>query len=80
MVVVHEGGGGRGHPLLMFRQFPSGSALLSAGFGVEPAAIDAVLRSGLVTSLVTDTSAADYLMTAGPAPRPALNRADPDGP
>jgi DNA-binding transcriptional regulator LsrR (DeoR family) len=42
-------------------------------------AIDAVLRSGLVTSLVTDTSAADYLMTAGPTPKPALNRADPDG-
>lgn len=43
-------------------------------------AIDAVLRSGLVTSLVTDTSAADYLMAAGPAPRSALNRSDPDGP
>ncbi|MGY0066152.1 sugar-binding transcriptional regulator [Streptomyces sp. QTS137] len=42
-------------------------------------AIDAVLRSGLVTSLVTDTSAADYLMAAGPAPRSALNRSDPDG-
>src|SRR5690606_1307696 len=42
-------------------------------------AIDAVLRSGLVTSLVTDTSAADYLLAAGPAPKPALNRSDPDG-
>ena len=41
--------------------------------------VDAVLRSGLVTSLVTDTSAADYLMTAGPAPKSALNRSDPDG-
>jgi hypothetical protein len=34
----------------------------------------------LVTSLVTDTSAADYLMTAGTTPKLALNRADPDGP
>ncbi|WP_369245202.1 sugar-binding transcriptional regulator [Streptomyces sp. R41] len=51
-----------------------------AGGQRKAAAIDAVLRSGLVTSLVTDTSAADYLMTAGPTPRPALNRADPDGP
>lgn len=43
-------------------------------------AIDAVLRSGLVTSLVTDTAAADYLMDTGrPAPRPALDRAGPDG-
>lgn len=51
-----------------------------AGGQRKAAAIDAVLRSGLVTSLVTDTSAADYLMTAGTPPRPALNRADPDGP
>ena len=36
-----------------------------AGGQRKAAAIDAVLRSGLVTSLVTDTSAADYLMTAG---------------
>jgi DNA-binding transcriptional regulator LsrR (DeoR family) len=50
-----------------------------AGGARKGAAIDAVLRSGLVTSLVTDTSAADYLLTAGPAPAPALNRADPDG-
>ncbi len=39
----------------------------------------AVVRAGLVPSLVADTSAADYLMAAGPAPRSALNRADPDG-
>ena len=51
-----------------------------AGGQRKAAAIDAVLRSGLVTSLVTDTAAADYLMTAGSTPRPALNRADPDGP
>ncbi|MFE2136770.1 sugar-binding domain-containing protein, partial [Streptomyces sp. NPDC059466] len=51
-----------------------------AGGQRKAAAIDAVLRSGLVTSLVTDTSAADYLMAAGPAPRPALARQDPDGP
>lgn len=50
-----------------------------AGGRRKAAAIDAVLRSGLVTSLVTDTAAADHLLTAGPAPRPALNRADPDG-
>jgi DNA-binding transcriptional regulator LsrR (DeoR family) len=50
-----------------------------AGGQRKAAAIDAVLRSGLVTSLVTDTSAADALMTAGPAPKPALSRADPDG-
>lgn len=51
-----------------------------AGGQRKASAIDAVLRSGLVTSLVTDTSAADYLMTAGTPPKPALNRADPDGP
>ncbi|MFI0811526.1 sugar-binding transcriptional regulator [Streptomyces echinatus] len=50
-----------------------------AGGQRKASAIDAVLRSGLVTSLVTDTSAADYLMTTGPTPRPALSRADPDG-
>ncbi len=50
-----------------------------AGGQRKASAIDAVLRSGLVTSLVTDTSAADYLMTAGPTPKPALSRADPDG-
>jgi DNA-binding transcriptional regulator LsrR (DeoR family) len=50
-----------------------------AGGQRKAAAIDAVLRSGLVTSLVTDTSAADYLMTGGPAPGPALDRTDPDG-
>lgn len=43
-------------------------------------AIDAVLRSGLVTSLVTDTAVADHLISAaGERPRPALDRADPDG-
>ncbi len=48
-------------------------------------AIDAVLRSGLVTSLVTDTAAADYLMDTGrPAPAPpwtgpALTEPDPAG-
>ncbi len=44
-------------------------------------AIGAVLRSGLVTSLVTDTAAADHLLLGSPAdsPRPALDRADPDG-
>jgi DNA-binding transcriptional regulator LsrR (DeoR family) len=43
-------------------------------------AIGAVLRSGLVTSIVTDTAAADYLLTeAEPGPKPALERADPDG-
>jgi DNA-binding transcriptional regulator LsrR (DeoR family) len=42
-------------------------------------AIDAVLRSGLITSLVTDTAAADHLLHATrPLPRPALDRADPD--
>ncbi len=41
-------------------------------------AVGAVLRSGLVTSLVTDTAAADHLLTRQePAPRPALDRADP---
>ena len=41
-------------------------------------AVGAVLRSGLVTSLVTDTAAADHLLTAqSPGPRPALDRADP---
>ncbi|WP_434587996.1 sugar-binding transcriptional regulator [Streptomyces sp. A5-4] len=45
----------------------------------KAAAIDAVLRSGLVTSLVTDTAAADFLLNeTAPGPRPALNRADPD--
>lgn len=43
-------------------------------------AIGAVLRSGLVTSLVTDAAVADYLLLeTGPGPRPALDRADPDG-
>ena len=54
--------------------------LAIAGGMRKAAAIDAVLRSGLVTSLVTDTAAADCLLhTTGPAPRPALDRADPDG-
>lgn len=43
-------------------------------------AIDAVLRSGLVTSLVTDTAAADHLLHVTRPPEcPALDRADPDG-
>ncbi|WP_399922759.1 sugar-binding transcriptional regulator [Streptomyces kanamyceticus] len=50
-----------------------------AGGQRKAAAIDAVLRSGLVTSLVTDTAAADQLLVAGAPPRPALDRADPDG-
>lgn len=51
-----------------------------AGGQRKAAAIGAVLRSGLVTSLVTDTAAADYLLTESAAPqRPALERADPDG-
>ncbi len=51
-----------------------------AGGGRKAAAIGAVLRSGLVTSLVTDTAAADHLLLeTGPGPRPALDRADPDG-
>jgi DNA-binding transcriptional regulator LsrR (DeoR family) len=55
--------------------------LAIAGGMRKAAAIDAVLRSGLVTSLVTDTAAADHLLhSTGPAPRPALDRADPDGP
>ncbi|WP_207957958.1 sugar-binding transcriptional regulator [Streptomyces sp. YIM 98790] len=40
-------------------------------------AIAAVLRSGLVTSLVTDTAAADYLLQVTPGRRPALDRVDP---
>ncbi|SCK07145.1 DNA-binding transcriptional regulator LsrR, DeoR family [Streptomyces sp. WMMB 714] len=51
-----------------------------AGGQRKAAAVGAVLRSGLVTSLVTDTAAADYLLTeTQPGPRPALERADPDG-
>ncbi len=50
-----------------------------AGGQRKAAAIDAVLRSGLVTSLVTDTAAADQLMVMGRTPHPALDRADPDG-
>lgn len=53
--------------------------LAIAGGMRKAAAIDAVLRSGLVTSLVTDTAAAEHLLNAtGPVPRPALDRADPD--
>ncbi|CAM5483145.1 Inosine-5'-monophosphate dehydrogenase [Streptomyces fumanus] len=58
---------------------PDPQVVAIAGGQRKAPAIDAVLRSGLVTSLVTDTSAADYLMAAGPAPKPALNRSDPDG-
>jgi DNA-binding transcriptional regulator LsrR (DeoR family) len=55
--------------------------LAIAGGMRKAAAIDAVLRSGLVTSLVTDTAAADHLLhSTSPAARPALDRADPDGP
>jgi DNA-binding transcriptional regulator LsrR (DeoR family) len=55
--------------------------LAIAGGKRKAAAIDAVLRSGLVTSLVTDVAAAEQLLrSTGPAPRPALGRADPDGP
>lgn len=51
-----------------------------AGGRRKAAAIGAVLRSGLVTSLVTDTAAADHLLLeTGPGPRPALDRRDPDG-
>jgi DNA-binding transcriptional regulator LsrR (DeoR family) len=41
-------------------------------------AIGAVLRSGLVTSLVTDTAAADVLLTQTPGRHPAQERVDPD--
>lgn len=40
-----------------------------AGGQRKAAAIGAVLRSGLVTSLVTDTAAADYLLTESAAPQ-----------
>ncbi|MGW0983344.1 sugar-binding transcriptional regulator [Streptomyces xiamenensis] len=49
-----------------------------AGGRRKAEAIGAVLRSGLVTSLVTDTAAADLLLTQSPGVRPALERADPD--
>ncbi|MEV0601734.1 sugar-binding domain-containing protein [Streptomyces sp. NPDC050315] len=50
-----------------------------AGGHRKAAAIGAVLKSGLVTSLVTDTAAADHLLLeSAPGPRPALDRADPD--
>ncbi|KPC93390.1 transcriptional regulator [Streptomyces albus] len=50
-----------------------------AGGHRKAAAIGAVLRSGLVTSLVTDTAAADWLLNEEePGPRPALERTDPD--
>ncbi len=50
-----------------------------AGGARKREAVVAVLRSGLVTSLVTDTVAADYLLDeVAPGPRPALERADPD--
>jgi len=51
-----------------------------AGGQRKAEAIGAVLRSGLVTSLVTDTAAADFLLTEfEPGPKPALERVDPDG-
>src|SRR5690242_11922159 len=47
-----------------------------AGGRRKAPAIGAVLRSGLVTSLVTDTAAADHLLLeTGPGPRPSLDRA-----
>lgn len=50
-----------------------------AGGHRKAAAIGAVLRSGLVTSLVTDTAAADWLLNEEePGPRAALERTDPD--
>ncbi|MGD9484293.1 sugar-binding domain-containing protein [Streptomyces sp. TRM70308] len=50
-----------------------------AGGRRKAAAIGAVLRSGLVTSLVTDTAAAEQLLAdRRPVLRPALERADPD--
>ncbi|MFD7511110.1 sugar-binding transcriptional regulator [Streptomyces sp. NPDC059853] len=49
-----------------------------AGGRRKAEAIGAVLRSGLVTSLVTDTTAADHLLEQPPGARPALERADPD--
>ncbi|MFF3946673.1 sugar-binding transcriptional regulator [Streptomyces sp. NPDC001902] len=53
--------------------------LAIAGGLRKAAAVDAVLRSGLVTSIVTDTAAADYLLdSTTPMPRPALDRADPE--
>lgn len=53
--------------------------LAIAGGLRKAAAVDAVLRSGLVTSIVTDTAAADYLLdSTAPMPRPALDRADPE--
>lgn len=51
-----------------------------AGGSRKAEAIAAVLRSGLVTSLVTDTAAADQLLAAAPGRRPALERVDPDSP
>jgi DNA-binding transcriptional regulator LsrR (DeoR family) len=52
--------------------------LAIAGGVRKAAAVDAVLRSGLVTSLVTDTAAADHLLHATtPPPHPALERVDP---
>lgn len=50
-----------------------------AGGRRKAQAIGAVLRSGLVTSLVTDSTAADLLLAQAPGRRPALERVDPDG-
>jgi DNA-binding transcriptional regulator LsrR (DeoR family) len=50
-----------------------------AGGHRKATAIGAVLRSRLDTSLVTDTAAADWLLTEEqPGARPALERTDPD--
>lgn len=60
----------------LLRRIPEVIAI--AGGRRKSDAIGAVLRSGLVTSLVTDTAAADRLLTQSPGRRPALDRADPD--
>lgn len=49
-----------------------------AGGRRKAEAIGAVLRSGLVSSLVTDTAAADRLLESGPGPRPARDRVGPE--
>lgn len=60
----------------LLRRIPE--VLAIAGGTRKSPAIDAVLRSGLVTSLVTDTSAAERLLaTTEPPDHPALHRTDP---
>jgi DNA-binding transcriptional regulator LsrR (DeoR family) len=60
----------------MLRRVPE---VVAVAGGIRKAtAIGAVLRSGLVTSLVTDTAAAEHLLhKQSPGDRPALDRADP---